>query len=196
MDKKNLMVIFPGMGYNTSRPVLYYTRKLAQKYGYEIREVNFSFPEKAADVKGKSDKMSQSFEIAMSHAREQLAGIDYGSYDRVIFVGKSIGTVVAAAYDKQENVNAEHIIYTPLPHTFKYSRKECGIMVHGTSDPWCETQIVDEKSRELNIECIKVADANHSLETDSVQTDLGNLMKIMVKIEMYVNGGGDIWGKC
>ena len=186
MDKKNLMVIFPGMGYNSSRPILYYTRKLAQKYGYEIREVSFELPEKASAVKGKPEKMLEAFNIALSQAKEQLKDIDYSAYDRVIFAGKSIGTAIAAEYDRQENVNAEHIVFTPVAQTFKYLRKECGIVIHGTSDPWCETPFADEKCKELGIECIKIANANHSLETDSVQIDLGNLGSIMKIVEDFI----------
>jgi len=186
MDKKKLMVIFPGMGYNSSRPVLYYTRKLAQKYSYEIREVNFELPEKASEVKGNPEKMKNAFLIALSQADEQLNDIDYSKYDRVVFAGKSIGTAIAAEYDRQRNVNAEHIVFTPVAQTFGYLRKKCGIVVHGTSDPWCDTSIADDKCKELGIKCIKIANANHSLETDSVQTDLGNLMTIMKNVEDFI----------
>ena len=187
MEKKNLMVIFPGMGYNSSRPILYYTRKLAQKYGYEIREVSFELPEKASAVKGNPAKMLEAFNIALSQAKEQLEDIDYSAYDRIIFAGKSIGTAIAAEYDRQENVNAEHIVFTPVEQSFKYLRKECGIVIHGTSDPWCETSFAEEKCRELGVKCIKIANANHSLETDSVQTDLGNLGCIMKNVEDFIN---------
>ena len=182
---RKIACLFPGIGYTCDKPLLYYSRKLLQETGWEILPVAYSgFP---SGVKGNPEKMLEAFNIALSQAKEQLKDIDYAAYDRIIFAGKSIGTAIAAEYDRQENVNAEHIVFTPVAQTFKYLRKECGIVIHGTSDPWCDTPFADEKCGELGIECIKIANANHSLETDSVQTDLGNLACIMKNVEDFIN---------
>ena len=34
--EKRLAVIFPGVGYHVDKPLLYYSRKLAKEYGYEV----------------------------------------------------------------------------------------------------------------------------------------------------------------
>ena len=34
--EKRIAVIFPGVGYHVDKPLLYYSRKLAGRYGYEI----------------------------------------------------------------------------------------------------------------------------------------------------------------
>ena len=42
---KKLAVIFPGVGYHTDKPLLYYSKKLASRNGYEIVEVPYGkFP--------------------------------------------------------------------------------------------------------------------------------------------------------
>ena len=42
MEKK-LAVIFPGVGYHSDKPLLYYSKKLAKNHGYEIKEVKYTF---------------------------------------------------------------------------------------------------------------------------------------------------------
>ena len=53
------------------------------------------------------------------HAEGQLAGVDFAAYAEVVFVSKSVGTIIASAYaQKLEEVGMEaalrHILYTPL----------------------------------------------------------------------------------
>ena len=38
---KKLAVIFPGVGYHVDKPLLYYSKKIAAHYGYEIVEVAY-----------------------------------------------------------------------------------------------------------------------------------------------------------
>ena len=91
---KRLAVIFPGVGYTADKPLLHVGRRLAERYGYESRILPYGgFPPK---VKGDADRMRRTFAMALSQAEEMLAGIDWGAYDDILFMGKSIGTAVAA----------------------------------------------------------------------------------------------------
>lgn len=57
-----LAVIFPGIGYTTDKPLLYYASRLARHYGYQILAVSYgTLPE---NVKGDHAKMKQAFELA------------------------------------------------------------------------------------------------------------------------------------
>ena len=95
MEKK-IAVLFPGIGYHTDKPLLYYSKKLARKRGYEIVEVKYGpLP---SGVKGNAEKMRKAFEMALIYATEQLAEIDFAAYDAMLFISKSVGTAVAAAY--------------------------------------------------------------------------------------------------
>ena len=38
---KRIAIIFPGIGYSSERPLLYYSRKVLQKNGYEVINVNY-----------------------------------------------------------------------------------------------------------------------------------------------------------
>ena len=96
MEKElhKLAVIFPGIGYTADKPLLYFGRRIAVEYGYEVRIMDYKgFPPK---VKGDRNRMEESFFIALRQAEEMLAGVDFTEYDDIVFIGKSIGTIVAA----------------------------------------------------------------------------------------------------
>ena len=177
-----LAVLFPGIGYHTDKPLLYYAKKLAASHGYEIVKVSYQhFPEKVKDSK---EKMQQSVEIALEQAEEKLKGIQFSQYETILFISKSIGTAVAAAFAKRHRISAHHIFYTPVELSFA-AMNQNGIVFHGTKDPWVSTLLVKEKCTEKRLPLIIIENANHSLETGNVLTDLKNLIFIMERTEQY-----------
>ena len=47
---KRLAIVFPGIGYTAEKPLLHYSRRIAERFGYETEIVPYSgFPKK---VKG------------------------------------------------------------------------------------------------------------------------------------------------
>ncbi|MDE6759251.1 MAG: hypothetical protein K2J90_01080, partial [Lachnospiraceae bacterium] len=151
-------------------PLLYYGKKLAEEFGYQIIEVNYTgFPQ---NVKGNKEKMEQSFQIAKTQAEEILCGVNLKKYENVLFISKSIGTVVAAAYDNDHAVHAEHIYFTPVPQTFSFAREMSGMVLHGLSDPWCKNAVVEENCQRLSLTLKTFEGANHSLETGNCLRDL------------------------
>ena len=188
MCGKKLAVFFPGIGYHNDKPLLYYSRKLAAELGFEVIEITYDFSFKANEIKGDKDKMRDSFEVAYEQTSEQLSEVDFAGFKQVFFIGKSLGTTVAAYYDKQHDVGARHIVLTPVPRTFDYLRKDCGIVFHGNADPWCETDLATEKCSELGLPLNIVEGGNHSLETKSILTDVHNMEDILGKIDRYMRG--------
>ncbi len=166
-----LAVIFPGMGYHGDKPLLYYSKRLVRDHGYDVKEVRYDFPVRARDIMNDKDAKKEAFLHAVSEAKDQLADVDFANYKDVLFIGKSIGTAVAACYDKESNTGARHFVFTPVPETFSYLRKNSGIVIHGTADPWCDNELAEAKCEELELPLFNVEGANHSLETDDTMTD-------------------------
>jgi phosphoglycolate phosphatase len=185
MKKKEVAVTFPGIGYHNDKPLLYYSGKLLKELGYELIKVGYDFPFQANSIKGDTDQMKSAFDLALKQAEEQLAETDFSSYDQILFVGKSIGTAVAAAYDQKHAVGAKHIIFTPIPQTFNLLHTGCGIVYHGNADPWCETALAIEKCSSLDLPLHIITGANHSLETKSVTADIQNMSEILWQIVEY-----------
>ena len=187
MNRK-LAVFFPGVGYHKDKPLLYYTRKAATQNGYEVINVSYDFSENAGDIKGNTEKMKAAFETALRQTEEQLKTVEFGKYDRVVFVGKSVGTVVAAYYSKMHKVDADQVILTPVPQTFDFLKDTKGILFHGTSDPWCENGIADDACKSLGVKHVMIDDANHSLETVDVLRDISIIQSVIGRINQYLVG--------
>ena len=179
-----LVVIFPGVGYHSDKPLLYYSKKLAKEYNYEIVETNYNnLPDK---IFGDKNKMKEAFDIAFEQVSKQLDNISWDKYDRKIFISKSIGTALSVVYDKTRGTGAEHILFTPVPQTYDFVRPESGICFAGNNDPWCPIELSISKCEENNIPLMIIDRANHSLETGDVSIDLENMQKIMHEVEKYL----------
>ena len=185
---RKLAVIFPGIGYHNDKPLLYYSRKLATELGYDVIEITYDFSFKAKEVKGDKDKMRESFEVAVEQTTQQLSSVEFAGYEQILFIGKSLGTTVAAYYDKTYDIGARHIVLTPVPKTFDFLKPGCGIVFHGNADPWCETDLVTDRCRDLGLELHIVEGGNHSLETKSIVADARNIGDIISTIERYIRG--------
>ena len=60
MSDKKLAVIFPGIGYHTDKPLLYYSKKIARQHGYDIVELSFHDIDKDALLAGgRPDTLTQ-----------------------------------------------------------------------------------------------------------------------------------------
>ncbi len=215
-----LAVIFPGIGYTADRPLLHFSRRIAAAQGYEIRIMDYKgFPSK---VKGDRKRMEESFDMALRQAEEMLSGIDLAEYEDILFIGKSIGTIVAAkiASERPEKGRIRMILYTPLDDTFTFLNPSPdstsafldsspdgtsafldsspdgkiapdygkAIAFTGDDDPW----VGKEKSRisalceERGIPCTVIPQANHSLESGDVFSDLKELYRIMKETERFI----------
>ena len=185
-----LAVIFPGIGYTAEKPLLYYSQRIAKEKGYEILVIAYGgFPKK---VKGDRKKMVESFQLALSQSEEKLKETDLASYEDVLFIGKSVGTIVAAkiASESPAKEKIRLILYTPLEDTFSFSFGSA-IAFTGADDPW----VGGEKSRifsiceEKRIPCTLISYANHSLESKDIFADMKELYRIMKETEKFIIEG-------
>ncbi len=88
MENK-LAVIFPGIGYHTDKPLLYYGKKLAKKYGYEILEISYGGFSK--DIKGDREKMQETFKSALAQTEAVLVKTGILANLKKLFFSKNEG---------------------------------------------------------------------------------------------------------
>jgi phosphoglycolate phosphatase len=175
-----LCILFPGIGYHCDKPLLYYTGKLARSKGYEVKALKYSGFD--TSVKDNEDKMRNAAKLALSQSKAQLADIDLSVYEKIIFIGKSIGTVACLAYREDVRINAECVLLTPLLQTFEMPSDNCTAF-HGTADQWADTSALRTICQQKNVPLCEYDEANHSLETGDVMTDLKYLRNVIEKIE-------------
>ena len=189
-DYAKIAVVFPGMGYTADRPLLYYSAQLAKQYGYEIKKVKFH------DLPFAKDALEGNLKAALAQAEEQLEDIDFRRCEEILFLGKSIGTAVAAAFDAKKlapsGCRPIHMWFTPLEMTFRLASdmlkaEECPelgdngkdllpnnriLAFSGTKDQWADHEEIRRLATKMNIRLVVAEDANHSLETGDPRKDI------------------------
>lgn len=182
-DAKKIAVIFPGIGYHCDKPLLYYSKMIAKSKDFDILEVSYgNFPK---GVKGNAEKMTEAFFSAMEQAEELLKDVEWTKYDQILFVSKSIGTAVAAAYARKYELETRNVFLTPVEQSFQFIQQE-GIVFHGTADPWAATSMVEQECNRMGLPLYKIVAANHSLETNDPIENIENLHMVMDIINKYI----------
>ena len=183
-----LAIFFPGIGYHCDKPLLYYSRKLADEAGYKsILTLDYSLAGSniTGNIRGDKEKMQQAFYYLYKQAAKQLSSVNWPDYDEIIFISKSIGTVIASAFAQQEKISCRQILYTPLRETYDFHPQNA-IAFLGTSDPWSDIEKVTDISREQKIPLFLYPDANHSLETKDTLRNIKTLQDVMEETKLFL----------
>ena len=130
---KKICVVFPGIGYHTDKPLLYYSKKYMMAHGYEIVDVTYGklsghLPEEIQKV----------FDDGWTKALDCLKTVDFSEAEDIVFLSKSIGTAISARFAVEKGLRVRNIYFTPLEITMQYADSD-GIAFHGTADPLVDT---------------------------------------------------------
>lgn len=185
---KKLTVIFPGVGYNKDRPLLYYTARLAKSAGSDIVKVDFGKMEWDKETLKDRKKLLDALNFCIARAEEALKDVDMDSYEQIFFVSKSIGTVAAAAYAEKHSIKVKQIYFTPLEFFASFAEQGNGTVFYGTGDPYANPAEIARLCREKELRAIAFPDANHSLETEDVIGNIKSLGDIMEKVSDIIKG--------
>lgn len=128
-----LVVCFPGIGYHCDKPLLYYSRKLAACAGYD-HTLLLQYTYHKDGLRGNPAALREAFDTLYAQAEAQLSAVDWPQYDDVLFLSKSIGTAVSAAFAQRHGIPCRQILYTPLSLTFAFAPQNA-LAFLGTAAP-------------------------------------------------------------
>lgn len=174
-------VFFPGIGYRFERPLLKGAMDLAHDKGYSI--ITVGYDGFAGDAK---QNLDVAVERAMNQTEKILSPIDWTCYEKILFVGKSIGTAAAAIYSSRNNLFCKKILLTPIPQTFSVDI-ENALAFYGNADPWISLEQVTDGCRKNSIPLSVYENANHSLISGDEGTDMRTLRDVMKKISDFID---------
>lgn len=188
-----IAVFFPGIGYHCDKPLLYYSRSIVRGLGYEdIRNLSYTYS--AGNIRGDEEKMKAAYEALYSQTEAALGDIAWSDYDDVLFVSKSIGTIIAASYARKKGIpekygikRARHVLYTPLAQTFQFAPKDA-IAFIGTSDPWSDVDQVVRLSEASHVPMTLYEGCNHSLECADALKNIEILRDVMQRTVEFCQG--------
>jgi len=116
----------------------------------------------------------------------QVKGIDFSAYQDIVFVSKSIGTIIAGGFENELGIgNIRHIYLTPIEKTLEYinSGKNIDIIIAGTSDRHLDSEILRNHCENERMHLKLIEGADHSLEVPgSMSANIDILKKI---VELY-----------
>ena len=183
-----LAIFFPGIGYHCDKPLHYYSRKLADEAGYKsilTLEYSLAGSNITGNIRGDKEKMQQAFSYLYEQAAKQLSSVIWSDYNEILFVSKSIGTVIASAFAQHEKISCRQILYTPLCETYDFHPQNA-IAFLGTSDPWSDIEKVTDISGEQKIPLFLNPDANHSIETKDTLRNIKTLQDVMEETKRFL----------
>lgn len=179
---RKIAVIFPGVGYTKDRPLLYYSGKQAALCGYELHHIDFSGISWSKEKLKDRHFLLRTLERCLAITEDALAGIAYQPEDELLFISKSIGTVVATAYAKKKQIYARQICFSPLEMIEDYITEGNGILFYGNDDPYADHKAIEKTGSRKNLEMHCINGGNHSLETGDPCKDIDNLKEVILQV--------------
>lgn len=184
---RKIAVVFPGVGYTVEKPLLYYTASEAKDAGYQLLKLDYG--EEIHSFQGRSEAGLESLmEKAKNKVKEQLEVIDWGQYEKILFISKSIGTTLACWVEKELGIRVKHCLLTPIPLTIPYLSEADGLVFVGMADPYMKKKVVEQVVKEYPEKVGEVFfDCNHSLERPGhTILNLKNVKKVVKKLKKMI----------
>jgi hypothetical protein len=156
----SLVVLFPGADYSCDKPLLHYARKATLLLGCDVLSLEYGF------LRGNKDSSLNFKDMIVKESYEAIKLALYDTYNKVYFISKSLGTVVAGEISEligYEKIN--NLFLTPTKDTIRHILKsKCSVVV-GTKDKFFTKDDIDFVATSLvNLHIIE--NAVHSLEID------------------------------
>ena len=161
--KTGIAVCFPGTGF-TCKEALF--ERLASDYhgrGYDVIRLDFShIPFREIE------SLEEAIAVAQRAVKRQLSGVPFAEYEDIVFLSKSLGTILATHYERDYSLRPRHMYLTPLNKTLMLLQPETRVisMVLGTQDLFLTGRALASFCEERNIPYFLVEGVNHSLKDD------------------------------
>ncbi len=163
---KKLAVIFPGVGYTCTKPLLYYTAAMAAEHDYEI--IRLDYGQDIHTFHGRTPaELEPVIKLAIKRTLPQLENVPFNDYDDIIFISKSIGTTISCQLEGALSLRGKvkQFLMTPIPSTLRYLSDINGLFFAGTADPYVPENKIRAAARNFPEKTGGIfEDCNHSLE--------------------------------
>lgn len=180
-DRKSdtLVVILPGINYTLEQPLLKYTEKLSLELGYDVLGIEYGF-----QVANEKLDLDTEIVVVIKESRRIFNKAMDNKYKKVIFVGKSIGTVVQnfLQQDKIDNCKFFNIYLTPIDETVERIETN-SLIISGTKDSHISKENRDELKENCINNFVEIEEGNHSLEIEGDLLKTIDILKYIIEEE-------------
>lgn len=168
---KKIVISFPG-GRGYEIPLLYFGAKYFEDLGFEKVFINHP-------VLGE-----EKYEAIFENAAKALQTIDFNEYDEIVFIAKSLGTIVACRIKEKYNIPASLILFTPLEGTLQY--------INGDND--IRLVAAAERDRHLDVNILKEICAKENINY-YMESNVGHRMEVMNDLERNLEIISNVLGR-
>lgn len=176
-NNDRLVVLFPGKNYPCDKPILHFAGTSAIQSGYDLMVLEYGYQAARENL-----DMSELHRV-IEESHESVQRI-ISKYEQVIFISKSLGTIVAGEVHEKLDIPIRHLFLTPIKDTIPYINKFNGLVVYGTKDEVFNDQLAKHINIDEVREVIEIPNANHSLESNDVAESIEILGRI---VRIYMN---------
>jgi predicted alpha/beta-hydrolase family hydrolase len=182
-ESDTLVVILPGIGYTVDRPLMDYSKKLALELGYDVLQIEYGF-----QIARKILDRENEFQYVKRESIEIFKNALNDSYKKIIFISKSIGTIINTILcNEVKACEVKNIYLTPVNETLKVGIKENSLVISGTSDPLINKKTIEIIRKIKGVNLIEIKNADHSLNiNDSVLESIEILNKVIKAEKDYL----------
>ena len=165
---KKIVISFPG-GRGYEIPLLYFSSKHFEDLGYE--KLFISYP----------DSGEITYEMLYERAERIIQTVAFEKYENIVFIAKSIGTVVACKIKEMYKIPASLILFTPLNDTLPYinSKNDVFLISAGEDDRYLDSTTLRDLCERERIKYYIVPNVGHRME---VKGDLRRNLEIIYNV--------------
>lgn len=180
---KKIAVFFPGRRYSVDCPLLYFADFVCSKKGYDRAFLHYARHREEKN----NTTIPEDIENAKDYVIATIQAKELENYDEVVFVSKSVGTVMAGyARETLKLKNIRNVYLTPLPETLPYIEGKDSIVIAGTNDRFLDKDALKSFCDEKGVKLYQFEGLGHSMETDDVKESLDIIGRVQEIIEKFV----------
>jgi soluble P-type ATPase len=187
-----LGIIFSGIGYTLSNPLLYYINNLLYESNIDSFGINFGYNKnivfKNLSTDGKKDYFSSDNEMIIQRILELNQ-----YYKKIILIGKSLGTGTIRQCLKNYSLKDKSLIILLTPGSEweqiveEIKQLKNPILVVGSlMDKLYTVKNLTEIHGKEHIEMYELKEGDHSLEINNILKDIEQLKMIMERIKIFI----------
>lgn len=191
-DTQHLAIVFPGWGYTSHMPLLYYPRRLLLDAGADVLRVEYDYTQSHFLSLPKPEQNQWLF-------TDVLAAYDVAlqqrPYTQLTLIGKSIGTLALGhilttrpAIDTTRYIWLTPLLRNETLRTQMTNHHHRALFVIGTRDYEYDRELLADVEHATRGESVVIDQANHSLEIeDDLLASLHAMTHVMSAIQRFIS---------
>ena len=164
---KRIVFSFPGKR-GEEIPLLYFGAKF-----YVDKDYEKVFIQHPASGNG--------LEEVYENAKAILRSYDFSEYEDIVFVGKSMGTVVACKLKEELQIDASLVLFTPLMDTLPYMKADNRVVLAaaGDNDRFMDKEVLCRHCEAENVPYYIEPGVGHAME---VKNDMAKNLQVISNV--------------